>query len=292
MHKIIIALAVVVAVLAVGVVVAVTYMGGGAGGGKVSVAQPAVTEPGPAVESSAAAPVAKAAPSPAAKPAAKPTAPAAKLEAAAGDSSAQNDDSSPEVKARIAALLDGLSPAEQSELMRQMREREAQRMRERARYALPSQFRLQALNRRRDGALKLSEYQQQQVDAIAESMKPKMDAALGPIWQKQDQLRQRAEALNQAGRASEAEPLQQEMRDLRQQTETVRNSLDQEYRQLLAGVLTPEQTQALDSSETPSFRMDRGAGRGEGQGRRASRGSGGGGDNGGGGAQGGAPGGG
>lgn len=168
------------------------------------------------------------------------TSAAAKAEA---DLLAAADDSPPALRARIKSLLKTMTPAEQEEMARQLRDLEKKKAAEQAKYALPSQQKLQDLGSK-NPAQKLTDYQQQQLSAINATMQPRIMAALTPLWNRDAQLRQTVRALDNSGQAGLADPLRQEIRDLGRQRDAAKNSLDKDYRQMLSGVLTPDQQQA------------------------------------------------
>ena len=273
MQKWLVGVAVAAIILAVGVVGAMTYFGGSGHTMKAPVAQ---VEPTPAPED--AVPAEPPAPAPAAKPKlAKASAKSDKKADVAADPAPAADAPKSDAAEKASKLLDSLSPEVQDELMRQMRDRQMARFREQRKYQLPSSWRIQALNFRggRDPALKLNDAQQQQLAAVNELMKPKIEAALSDYWAKEEQLRQQMDAVQAAGRADEAEALRLQLRDTRTQMDAARNDLDKDYRQMLTSVLTPEQLKALDA--TPQFGDgNRGPGGGPAGGRGARRGGGGG----------------
>lgn len=154
-------------------------------------------------------------------------------------------DASPELRAKVRAILRKLTPTEQEEMARQLQELQTRKAREQAKYALPSQQKLQELDKLSGGALKLSDFQRQQIQALNADMKPKVTGALSPFWDQDAQLSQQRRALESAGRGGETGAIAQELRDLRKQRDAVKQALDWEYRQMLAAVLTPEQLAAI-----------------------------------------------
>jgi len=253
MYRVLIALAVVVvAVALVGAVSVVIFRPGAA---EPDDARPDVTQ-----AESRSQPSAGSEPPPKSRPpvARDPQKPRAAVDEPAGESDGPPPEAvapaaEPEVdiaeadtRTRISALLDGLSKEEQEELNRQLRDRRMRQWREQQKYALPSEDWLRVLRYRRDGALKLNEVQQQQIDEFREIMKPKIDAALQGIWAQEADLRNQARTMAEAGQSQEAIAVQQQLGELRRQTAEAKRQVDEEFQAMLQGILTPDQTAEIN----------------------------------------------
>lgn len=158
-----------------------------------------------------------------------------------------------DVSARVSAILDSLTEEEQHALMREMGRRRMERWREEQKYRLPVDNRLTMLRWHRQGAVKLSEGQEQQVEQLRETMKPRIDAALEPYWAQEEELRRQVTSLYQEGRAEEAKVISQDLIAVSKQIHEAKESLNEQYRQLLAGVLTAEQAEVLDQQQQNTF---------------------------------------
>jgi len=151
-----------------------------------------------------------------------------------------------DVKSRIGALLDSLSEEESRELLRQAQARQMRQWRERARYLLPSDGRLQMLRWGRAENLKLNEAQEQKITEFQEIMRSRTDEALQGVWAQEDELRERASALAAEGRTDEVRTIHGEIGRLHQETAEIKGQLDGEYKQLLRGLLTPDQMSVVE----------------------------------------------
>ena len=255
MYRLMIALAVGIAIVAVGAAV-VTIV--------ASRDKPADE---PQVAAAPESPPREAAPAPATEPAAAPVrrvpqepAPAPVEENPAADESAEaaqpaDEAGSAPAKERIAALLSSLGPDEQRELQRQLMQRRMNEFRERSKYMLPSDNKLRALRWYKNGQFRLNEAQEQRASELAEVLRPQIDAALQGVWQREEELRNQAIALSRDGRVEDARPLFTELQELQKQIGEVKEGIDQQYQQLLTSVLTPEQIEALGSEDFPYRRV-------------------------------------
>lgn len=253
MHRAIIAVAVVVALLAIGTVAAVSVFAPGRGPNEPDAEREAnsATE-ARSSERRRATPRRLVTRSETPAPAATPVA-AQEIaeEASAADEPIGEEDlellpQDEDVRTRVAALLDSLTEEEQRELGRLLRDRRMSEWRERRQRMLPSDMRLMGLRYYQGGAHQLSEGQQAQVEALRGQMEPRLQASLEGIWARQQELRDQAQTLASEGRQEEAQALFEQLGQLRQQENEVRQQLDQDYKQMLTGVLTPDQMQILE----------------------------------------------
>ncbi|MBN2584358.1 MAG: Spy/CpxP family protein refolding chaperone [Planctomycetes bacterium] len=247
MHRILIGVAVAVVVLAVGAIVTVAWLRPS----DTKTTQPVAVAPAETTEVETE-PVRRT--RPAARPAAAP-AESDEEPPAIGDAPPP-DDMNPaaaggeNMDEKIKAILDTLTEDEQRALMRAMAGRMMRDRMEQRRYDLPSDRRLRVLERGRNEAIRLSDVQRDQLNALKENLKPKIDAAMSDIWQKQEQLRQQGMQLMSEGKRDEARTLFEQMNELRQQGEQAMAPIDEEYKVALSGILTPEQQEAVNSAET------------------------------------------
>jgi Spy/CpxP family protein refolding chaperone len=157
--------------------------------------------------------------------------------------------SNPSLDEKINGILNSLTREEQEALMRAISQRAMQERAEQRRYELPSDRRLRVLERNRNAALRLSDVQRQQIDALKESLKPKIDAATSQLRQQQETLREQVGQLMSSGDREAARALFEQMGDLRRQSEQATAPIDEEYKTALSGILTPEQQEAVTAAE-------------------------------------------
>jgi len=153
-----------------------------------------------------------------------------------------------DVKARIGALLDGLSEDELQELHKQAQARRMRQWREESKYQLRSDGRLQILRWGRNEALKLNEAQELKIAEFQEIMKSKTDEALSSVWAQEEGLRGRARALAAKGLNDEVRTIHGQLIQLQKETAEIKQQLDGEYKQFLRGILTPDQMAAVERS--------------------------------------------
>jgi hypothetical protein len=158
---------------------------------------------------------------------------AATAQAAAGNSP---DD----LQSRVKVLLRSMTPQERREMVRQMAAMDQRWAENRAKFALPSQQKLQNVM----GSIQMSDGQRQQLKLATRALRPQLTQALLVYYDRQSQLSNQLQALNDAGLGAQAEPLHQALNEVQTQINTVRDSFDQQYRQVISGILTPDQLKA------------------------------------------------
>ncbi|HOI55774.1 MAG TPA: Spy/CpxP family protein refolding chaperone [Phycisphaerae bacterium] len=253
MYRILIVAAVGVVVLAVGAVGVVVWHRAnrtpapvvGVGGGTV-VAPVEAPEPEPA-------PVAPRRRRPSPQP--QETSAASAMDAAVADADAAaaavaEASADPSLDEKINGILNSLTREEQEALMRAIGQRAMQERAAQRRYELPSDRRLRVLERNRNTALRLNDVQRQQIEALKESLKPKIDAATSPLRQQQETLLAQARELMSSGDRDAGRALFEQMGDLRRQMEQATAPIDEEYKAALSGILAPEQQDAVTAAET------------------------------------------
>jgi len=258
MYRMLIGLAVVVILVVVGSILAVVYLGGGSADVAEPDGPPVADQPAGQPVEEPSKPVPAVLPEVTVKPKAEPEADAPKPEVPEPEPVVVDPPADADVKTRIAALLDSLSGEEVGELGRQLGERRRREWQERRRRMLPSDGRLQMLRWRRDDNLRLNEAQEQKIVELRAIMNPKIEVSLQDIWAQEEELTQQVRTLYSEGRQDEARAIQEQLRDLRTQSNAAKAQLDVEYTQLLGSVLTPDQMAEIN-------RMGQ---RGQGSGRR------------------------
>ena len=195
----------------------------------------------------------------AAPPAEAETKVSAAATASQPDASAEESD---DVRQRMATLLDTLTDEERGALVREHMRRRRAAWIERRKYALPTDRKLRGLDRL-DDALKLSEVQRAQIEALQATFKPQIEMALQDVWARQSELRQRMRDLWEAGQREEAGALREQFSSLREESGEIKAELDTKYTESLVGILSAEQIEAMTT-------MPESSGRGRG-GRRDGR---------------------
>jgi len=247
MSRLLILVAVAAVSLALGVAITVAVVGTGERSANVptEVARPPAPPPSsPVEEDTTSAPAARRPRrAPASETAETAEAPdAGKTEAPAeSEVAALPDDAQAALREMVANMTDEERQIVQRELMR----RRGQEMMERRKYDLPSDRRLRRLEWTRDEALRLTEAQQLQINALRETYKPQLDTLLADIWQQQAELRDQAIALMGEGQRDEVRGVWNQINELNQQAEQIKAPLDEQYQSSLAAILTPEQVEAM-----------------------------------------------
>lgn len=245
MHRPILVIAGAALAVTVAVVGLVVYRhvaaAGRAAGPQVSVAPSEVEEPA-TVQSEEAPRKSRARPA-AVKPAAEAAAP---TEAAVPETpveAAPVAETRDELKKRIGDLLAAASQEEKDELLQQLTQERRERFMEESRYRLPAEALVGSLKFQREGGLRLTELQSQQVDAAAQSLRPRMKASLEALWAREGELRQAIGQLYREGRRDEVSPLTEELRNVSREIEGIKAQFNDELRLQLQDVLNPEQQQ-------------------------------------------------
>jgi hypothetical protein len=176
---------------------------------------------------------------------------------------AVGDEKTAEVRQKVASM---------SEEERRLYERELGRRRmqdemERRKYDLGSDRVLRRLDR--DEALRLSDAQWQQVNALRDGYKPKIDQAVGALYAQQSELMSQMGPMmgrgggNEGGNEEDRRAVFEKMNELRQQIEEAKAPIEAEYKAALSTILTAEQTAAIaqqqaENSENSGERPGRG----------------------------------
>jgi len=133
--------------------------------------------------------------------------------------------------------------------------RRMQEMQERRKYELGSDRSLRRLDR--DENLRLSEAQWQQINALRDSYKPKIDQAVGALYAQQAELMSQMGPMmgrggggNEGGNEEDRRAVFEQMRQLGQQIQEAKAPIEAEYKAALSTILTAEQTAALAQQET------------------------------------------
>lgn len=247
MPRVLIGLVVAVVVVAVGAIVVLAMRDGepsspAAPSSSVQSAAPVSQDDG-AAES----------PSPVAEAAAQ-TRPVEPAKPAAVAPTAPNPEAAPAtevaaVDAKVARVLDSLSDEEVQALTRELGRRQMRKWQDQVKYQLPSSMKLYGLQWHNRGAYKIDEAQRVRITQIEESLKPRLDASLQTYWDQETALREQMMTAQSSGRSDDLRPLYEQMQQVQQQISTVKTDLDKEYRELLRGVLTPEQMEYLESNQ-------------------------------------------
>lgn len=150
----------------------------------------------------------------------------------------------------VTAFLNSLTPDEEKALGMAMMGRFMQKRTQDRRYQAPAS----KLNRldRVDPKLALTPAQQTQLNAVMQGLKPQMDATFKDVWAKQDQLGGQMRQI--FGSATDPEQARQQTQALRQQMDalnaTMQPQQDAFSQQVMAAMtpyLTPEQIQAVNT---------------------------------------------
>ena len=148
-----------------------------------------------------------------------------------------------------AAYLDSLSEERQDALQKELWRRAAKKAQEQYKYQLPTDLRLYGLEWHNRGANKLDDSQKSRLRQLAESFRPRMDAALQAAWAEDAALNEQISAASSSGRHEEMAGLFEKKHQIMQQINTIKADLDKEYRESVRSILTPEQLQYLDASQ-------------------------------------------
>jgi hypothetical protein len=122
---------------------------------------------------------------------------------------------------------------------------------EESKYRLPSANLVGQLGRTTDPSLRLTAEQQAKVQALTTGFRPKMDAALLPVWRQTAQLDTTISNLVAQGKQEQARKEAQQYTEIYQQEAAAREDLDAQYKTLLSQVLRPEQMEMLSGNLTP-----------------------------------------
>jgi hypothetical protein len=152
----------------------------------------------------------------------------------------------------LAAVVDGLTPEQQDRLYGVVRKREHARRADETRYYLPGDTHLRMAD------LKLTETQQQEIAAIKNSLKPRMDAALAGVraqmedWGKRQQDlwngAKKLEDQRQPQFQEQIKTMSQEYNELSKQMQQIQEPFDETYMKQVRGVLSAEQIATLDEA--------------------------------------------
>jgi len=148
-----------------------------------------------------------------------------------------------------AAYLDSLSEERQDALQKELWRRAARKAQEQYKYQLPTDLKLYGLEWHNRGANKLDDSQKSRLRQLAESFRPRMDAALQAAWAEGAALDEQISAASSSGRHEEMAGLFEKKHQIMQQINTIKADLDKEYRESVRSILTPEQLQFLDTSQ-------------------------------------------
>jgi hypothetical protein len=256
MHRILVGLAVAVAVLAIGAVVAVALLGNGDNGDLPNDA-PLVVDAGeptgevvdvPLAETEEAMPDVPIVQEDMTPPVEAP--PVDK----SGESPAAEDAADGDTADRIAAIVDSLSEEEEQALVRELQQRRMRRHREIQKYRLPSGQRLYSLQWYKRGEYKLDDTQKARVEEFDEIMRPKIEAALQGMWSQETDLRQQITDLRAEGRREEVQMLYKDLGRLNKEIRDVKSDLDVEYNGMLRRVLTADQMAFMEASSATRYR--------------------------------------
>jgi len=159
-----------------------------------------------------------------------------------------------DVRERMVQLLDTLSNEERKVLTAEVWRRAKEAKREYLKYALPTDRKLQALDKL-GGELKLTDVQRAQVEALKEAFKPRTEAAMQDVWTRGAEVGQRVRDLWEAGEREAATALKvEEGIPLREEAAQIQAELDAQYNARWAVILTPEQIEEMAKMPEPSGR--------------------------------------
>jgi Spy/CpxP family protein refolding chaperone len=172
-------------------------------------------------------------------------------------------------KAGTAAELDmetivaALTPEQRNKLEEASQKAFAERVRQEARYQMPDDAAFFSLNLagRSKPELKLSDDQQAQLKALADKQKALLDARLGGVWARMDEVAVLMDAKGLGGAMIPADqvnnPLVKEWRDLFKQQDDAKSELSGDYEQQRMSVLNESQRRHVESFRSQLSRFSK-----------------------------------
>jgi hypothetical protein len=251
MHRVLVGLAVAVAVLAIGAVVAVALLGNGDPGDLPQDA-PLVVDAGESSEE-----VVDVRPSETEEP--TPDVPIVQegmtppVEMPPIDEPGASQAAEDATADRVAAIIDSLSEGEEQALARELQQRRIRRHRDIQKYRLPSGQRLYVLQRY-TGKQKLDDTQKARVAEFDEIMRPKIEAALQGMWDENADLLRQIRGFSAEGRSDEVTMLHRDLISLNKEIRDAKSTLDVEYKEMLRQVLTVEQMEFVEAGSVTRHR--------------------------------------
>jgi hypothetical protein len=159
-----------------------------------------------------------------------------------------------ELSEKVKDFLGTLTDGEREALFLELSRQRMARWREDQKYRLPSDMKLMALRWHERGAYQLDEGQKAEIARLSEAMRPRVEAALSSYWQREEALREEIAELHRQKRYEDAKPVYQQYGELNQQMAQARQQVDEEYKQWLRTVLTPDQMSFVESDNAVRIR--------------------------------------
>jgi Spy/CpxP family protein refolding chaperone len=147
------------------------------------------------------------------------------------------------------AYLDTLSEDRQEALQKELWRRQMKKAQEQFKYQMPTDMRLYGLEWHNRGANKLDDSQKSRIRQLAESFRPRLDAALQTMWAEDAALNEQMATAGRDGRHEEIRALVERRQQIMQQISAAKADLDKEYRESVRSILTPEQAEYLDTTQ-------------------------------------------
>ena len=150
------------------------------------------------------------------------------------------------------ALVDSLSSEQDKQLQQAILRKQIIEHRQQSRYQLAADTDLEFLSTR---GHPLTEVQEQQVSALKEAIKPQIDAAIGDLWDRREELCRTMDGMYLDRKPSPDElyrdfmPLQNQENRLQVQIREAKAALNSGYMASIRAILTPEQIKVLNDQK-------------------------------------------